>query len=333
MRLPFNTIHAELKRVLLKYQLTEERADLCARLFTETSRDGVYSHGINRFPRFIDYIQRGFVDVNATPKMLKSFGNMEQWDGQLGPGNLNAWVCMERAIELAKTHGIGLLALRNTNHWMRGGTYGWQAADQGCIAICITNTIPNMPAWGAKEPTLGNNPLIMAVPRPEGNIVYDAAMTQFSFGKVEFYARAGKELPVVGGFDMDGNVTKDPVAIEASGRALPFGFWKGSGLSMMLDLLVATLSAGLSTIQIGEQNETEYGLSQLFIVIDPSKLTDQDYIHTVLDKTISALHQAEPTKPGAHATYPGERTLKTRQENNELGIPIDEGYWEMICKM
>ena len=330
MRLPFSVIHSELKRVLLKYQFTEERADLCARLFTETSRDGVYSHGINRFPRLIDYIERGFVDVKATPTLLNSHGNMEQWEGNLGPGNLNAYQCMNRAIEIAKKNGIGLLALRNTNHWMRGGTYGWQAADAGCIAICITNTIPNMPAWGAKVPTLGNNPLILAVPKPDGHLVYDAAMTQFSFGKVEYYARANKKLPVVGGFDPDGNVTDDPKAIEASGRALPFGFWKGSGLSMMLDLLVSILSAGLSTIQIGEQNETEYGLSQLFIVIDPTKMTNQDYIQLVLDKTIHALHQAEPTTPGQPATYPGERTIRTRKENEELGIPIDEGYWEMI---
>ena len=70
-----------------------------------------------------------------------------------------------RAISIAKENGIGCVVLKNTNHWMRGGTYGWQAADAGCIGICFTNTIANMPPWGGKEPKLGNNPLVIAVPR------------------------------------------------------------------------------------------------------------------------------------------------------------------------
>ena len=75
---------------------------------------------------------------------------MERWDGQRGFGPLNARHAMARAVELAHQFGIGMVALGNNNHWMRGGTYGWQAADAGCIGICWSNTCPNMPAWGAR---------------------------------------------------------------------------------------------------------------------------------------------------------------------------------------
>ena len=128
----------------------------------------MYSHGLNRFPRYITYIQKGYIDVHAEPVITSGTGIMEQYDGQLGPGNLNAWQCMDRCISLAKSNGMGLVALRNTNHWMRGGAYGWQAADQGMMGICFTNTQPNMPPWGAKAPTLGNNPLIIALPSKGG---------------------------------------------------------------------------------------------------------------------------------------------------------------------
>ena len=333
MRLSYDTIYQELLRVLIKHGFSGESAEMCARLFTETSQDGVYSHGINRFPRFIQYIQDGFVQVDAHPKLTYSFGSMEQWDGCLGPGNLNAWHCMNRAIHLAKIHGMGLVALKNTNHWMRGGTYGWQAAENGFLAICATNTIPNMPAWGAITPTLGNNPLILAIPREKGPIVYDAAMTQFSFGKIELFARTNRQLPVVGGFDQKGEVTKDPKEIEATGRALPMGFWKGSGLSLMLDLMVSILSSGLSTLQIGAQHETEYGLSQFFFVIDPLRMGNQQHIFSVVESTIKAMHDAEPVDSETPIYYPGERTLKTRMENKKLGIPIDEDYWKQIQNM
>lgn len=332
-RVPFEQIHQELKRIHLKMGFTEARADLSARLFTAASLDGVYSHGLNRFPRFISYIQKGYVLIDKEPVLSKQMGALEQWDGQLGPGNLNAWFCMDRAIALAQTHGIGLIGLRNTNHWMRGGAYGWQAADAGMLSICCTNTIPNMPAWGAKNPVFGNNPLIIGVPKAEGHIVFDTAMTQFSFGKIESYSRAGKMLPVAGGFDTKGEVTQDPTEIEKSGRALPFGFWKGSGLSLMLDLLASGLSEGLSTTQIGAQKEDEYGLSQLFIAINPFSTGSKAHFEQVIKETLAAIHAAEPAAEGEQAFYPGERTLLTRKENTTLGIPVDEAYWAEIQAM
>ena len=188
------------------------------------------------------------------------------------PGNLNAWHSMERAIALSREHGMGCVALANTNHWMRGGSYGWQAADAGVIGICWTNTLPNLPPWGASDPRVGNNPLVIAVPRPAGHIVLDMAMSQFSYGALASYRVRGELLPVDGGFDSDGRLTRDPGAIEDSNRPLPIGFWKGSGLALMLDLLAAMLSGGKASYQIEPIPERETRVSQVFIAIDPSCL-------------------------------------------------------------
>lgn len=333
-RVPFKEIHGQMRQVLLKYGFSAERADLSARLFAEASRDGVYSHGLNRFPRFIEFIQKEYVKVDKSPIRTAQMGSIEQWDGQQGPGNLNAHFCMSRAIELAQTHGMGLIALRHTNHWMRGGSYGWQAADAGMMAICFTNTTPNLPPWGATKPVLGNNPLIIAVPRSGGNVVLDTAMTQFSFGKVESYRRAGKLLPVEGGFDENGELTRDPAQIEKTNRALPFGFWKGSGLSLMLDLMASMLAGGKSTIQIGRQERPdEYNLSQFFMVINPASIGESAHYEQVLTDTIDAMHQAPRANPDQPVLYPGERVVKTRAENMELGVPVDESYWEKVLAL
>jgi 3-dehydro-L-gulonate 2-dehydrogenase len=233
VRVPFDELHARLRERLLATGMAAERADVCARLFAEASRDGVASHGLNRFPRFLRTIENGSVNVHAEATLVQSFGALERWDGRGGPGNLNARACMARAIALAAEHGVGCVALANTNHWMRGGSYGWQAADAGVAAMCWTNTLANVPPWGASEPRIGNNPLVIAIPRAAGHIVLDMAMSQFSVGALMAYAARGEPLPVVGGFDRTGEPTRDAQAILDSQRLLPIGFWKGSGLSLV----------------------------------------------------------------------------------------------------
>src|SRR5437762_6513856 len=122
MRVAYTELHDTLRRALLATGMSPERAELSARLFADASADGVPSHGLNRFPMFIASIRRGLVDVTATPECVASFGALERWNGRHGPGNLNAHLCMARAIELARANGIGAVALAHTNHWMRGGT-------------------------------------------------------------------------------------------------------------------------------------------------------------------------------------------------------------------
>ena len=197
MRVKYEVMLNEFQRVLEKYGFNRQDAHEAAEIFAQNSLAGVYSHGLNRFPRVIDYLKKGEIDPSARAECTMSFGAMERWDGHRGFGPLNARLAMARAIELAKKSGIGLVALGNNNHWMRGGSYGWQAADAGMIGICWSNTCPNMPAWGAKDRRIGNNPLVMAIPRSDGqHVVIDCALSQFSYGKLELCRLNGTKLPV-----------------------------------------------------------------------------------------------------------------------------------------
>ena len=168
MRLTFDEIKSEIKKVLVKYGMSEEKAETCARIHTETTYDGVYSHGTNRVARFVNYIQKGWVDVNAEPSLEREFGALKVYNGNMGPGVLNALYCADRAMELADQYGIGMVGIRNTTHWMRGGTYGLYAARKGYAAIMWTNTESCMPPWGGRECRLGNNPFVIAVPAAGG---------------------------------------------------------------------------------------------------------------------------------------------------------------------
>ena len=332
LRVSYQELMDALLRGFLKLGFEGERARRCAQLFADTDRDGVYTHGLNRFPRFLSMIQSGLIDIHAEPVPIAGSGPLERWDGKLGPGNLNASQCMERAIALSQTHGMGCVALANTNHWMRGGSYGWQAADAGVIGICWTNTLANLPPWGASDPRTGNNPLVIAVPRPEGHVVLDMAMSQFSYGTLASYRMRGELLPVDGGFDGKGNLTRDPGAIERSNRPLPIGFWKGSGLALMLDLLAATLSGGKATHEIARTPEQETMISQVFIAIDVSVLDPSQgktAAAQVADQVIEHF-QLPPHSAGKRVRYPGYRVLNTRKENLANGIPLDPSIWQQL---
>jgi 3-dehydro-L-gulonate 2-dehydrogenase len=329
-RVPYRELTEVLRRVLVRAGFTHDRAELCARLFADASRDGVASHGLNRFPRFMDMIRIGVIDVAGTPVRVSTAGALERWDGRRGPGNLNAHACMDAAIALARRHGIGCVALSNTNHWMRGGNYGWQAAEAGVIGICWTNTLANMPPWGASEPRVGNNPLVIAVPRLQGAVVLDMAMSQFSFGALESYRRRGELLPVPGGYDESGELTRDAAAIEASRRPLPIGFWKGSGLAIMLDMVATMLADGRATHEISRDPLHETDLSQVFIAVNPDALGGAQTL-AAIERIVEDLHST----PGdsARPRFPGERTLETRARNMTDGIPVDSDIWQAVAQM
>ena len=334
LRVSYQDLLDALLRVLLKLGFESGRARLCAQLFADTSRDGVYSHGLDRFPRFVAMIRNGSIDIHAEPELRAGSGPLERWDGKIGPGNLNAHHSMNRAIGLAREHGLGCVALAHTNHWMRGGNYGWQAADAGVIGMCWTNTLPNLPPWGASDPRVGNNPLVIAVPRLEGHVVLDMAMSQFSYGTLESYRKRGEALPVDGGFDSEGRLTRVAGDIEASNRPLPIGFWKGSGLALMLDLLAALLSGGKATHQIATDPERENGLSQVFMAFNPSSHNapsfDSGVSATGIVDQVLEHFQLPPHSTGARVRYPGYRVLATRKDNLAHGIPVEPSIWERL---
>jgi 3-dehydro-L-gulonate 2-dehydrogenase len=321
-----------LKEKLLKSGFNESESVLCAKIFADSTLDGYHSHGVNRFPVFLKTITDGYVKLGEKPERQLALGSFERWNGKLGPGPLTAHFCMNRAIELAKESGMGCVALQNGSHWMRGGSYGWQAAEDGCIAMCFTNTMPNMPSWGAMDANTGNNPLIMAVPSKDGHIVLDMSLSQFSYGKMEKYAMDGKKLPFDGGFDAGGEPTKDPKAILETKRLFPTGYWKGSGMSILVDLLVTLLSTGKSTAKIGEL-EAEYGLSQVFICFDAKQMNSDQRHQELVDEIINFVTAATSEKEGKPIEYPGSQTKKRREIHLKEGIPINEDVWNKILAL
>jgi len=326
----FDELKSTLQKGLEKSGLDAARAAQLSDVFARNSLEGVYSHGVNRYMRFIGEVEKGIVDINAETEVVSSFGALEVREAHFGIGPINAENAMARAVELSKAHGIGCVAVRNTNHWLRPGRYGWQAADAGVIGMCWSNTINNMPAWGAVDPKLGNNPIVLAIPRKKGNVVVDMAMTQFAFGKLEIAKLSGQQLPMYGGYDTKGNLTTDPEEIQKSQLALPIGYWKGSAMSLALDMIAAGVSLGRTTAMVAADSKTEHGISQIFIAINFRAAVDEDRADEILDTAVDALLSSTPVDAENPVRYPGQNTGAIREKNLARGVPVHEETWEKI---
>ncbi len=323
MKVSFDVLQQELERVLIKNGFGAERAALCSRIFAENSRDGVYSHGLSRFPTFIRQLNGGEIDPQAEPECVLQQGVIEYWNGHRAPGMYAATLAMRRAIAIAQQQGMGAVSLRESNRWMRGGTYGLLAAEAGCIGICATNAIGSMPAWGSVQPRLGNNPLVFAIPRAAGPVVLDLAMSQYSYGKMNEYRMKGEQLPFDAGYDTEGRLTKDPGSIIASKRPLPIGLWKGSALAMVLDMLTAALSSG-NPVSAISQTGKEGGVSQFFLAIDAANMDA-----AIVEEIIGYTKNGEED----NVFYPGEQMMATRRRNMEQGIPVNKAIWQTVCAL
>lgn len=333
MRVSFDEMERELRRVFHACGMTPEQASICARVHTSSTYDGVASHGINRVPRFVDYVRRGWVDVTAQPTLEQEMGAVRIYNGNLGPGVLNALFACDRAMELASQFGIGMVGLKNTTHWMRGGTYGLYAARRGYAAILWTNTEAVMPPWGGTQCLLGNNPFVLALPSPDGMrpFLLDMALSQFSYGKLQTAHNRGEQLPVPGGFDESGTLTTDPAAIEDSRRILPMGYWKGTALAFLLDILAAALTGGAATADLDAARQgSGGGCSQVMILIDSRKTTQANEMAAMLRRSVY-FFQRDTTAPGSgHLHVPGTGCKRFHADYMKNGIFVDDTIWAEI---
>ena len=325
--IPAKEVEEKLFKLFCKYGVNEENAKIVASTHMKNSLDGIPSHGLNRVARIIGYIKEGLVDSNAEAEIVEENGASCILDGKLGLGVINAVKAMDLACDLAEKYSIGIVTVKNTNHWLRGGTYGWQAANRGFAAICWGNSTGNTVPWGGSESVLGNNPLVMAVPRSNGqHVVSDSAMSQFSFGGLQNAVLAGKKLPFVGGWDENGDLTDDPAEITKTRKLMSMGYWKGSGMSILLDLIGTLASGGNTVSEVTANYSQESGLTQVMIAIKPTligALADEK-IDRVLDDVLNS---------GENVRYPGQREYREGKENAKKGVPVDDEIWAEIMSL
>ena len=173
-------------------------------------------------------------------------------------------------------------------------------------------------------------PIAMAIPRSGGPLLMDIAVSQYAYGKMEVMAKAGKVLDVPCGENKEGKETCDPREIISGGVMTPMAMWKGNALSVMLDLMAATLSGGKTSLDLGPDAAKERGMSQAFIAMHPAAVGDMEEIERRMQKTLDFLHGLEVAEGMPSVRAPGERLEQTRARHAAEGIPVAQDTWTEI---
>lgn len=323
------------------YGIPKEDAEICADILLESDKRGIESHGVNRFkPIYLDRIKAGIQKPVTEFEVVKDFAATAVVDGHDGMGQVVGYKAMSMAIEKAKKYGMGMVVARNSCHYGIAGYYATMATNAGMIGITGTNARPSIAPTFGVENMLGTNPLTFGMPTDEEfPFVLDCATSIVQRGKIEYYARIGKDTPAGQVIGRNGEALTDSVEILDdlnTGKAAlaPLGGigeelagYKGYGYATVVEILSAALQQGnfLRALSgIGPNKEKiPFHLGHFFIAIDTEAFMGLDAFKKTAGDILRDLRNSERA-PGAERIYTaGEKEYLVWQQRKDSGVPIN----------
>ena len=301
-------------------------ADLVVDSLVQADLWGHQSHGVLRLPWYVARLNSGAMTARTEPEPLIDGGPLLLLDGRAGIGQVLTDAARREAVARAREHGVGVVGVRNSNHFGTAMYYTRRAAQDGCVAILTTNASPAMAPWGGRKKVLGANPWSIAAPAPQGVVAVDIANTAVARGKIYLARNRGESIPDGWAMDADGNITTDPDA-AINGVILPMAGHKGYAITFMMDVLSGALTGAHTGSRVGGPYDPEKvsGTGQLFIAIDVAALGSTDDYLGEVGQLIDEVKNT-PLAPGtSEIFYPGELEDRTAQENLTAGgVPLPE---------
>ncbi|WP_428490435.1 malate/lactate/ureidoglycolate dehydrogenase [Rhodopila sp.] len=291
------------------------------------------SHGVGMIPTYVRLLRDGLLVPNQSADIVLDAGALLVVDARRGYGQRMAADAVRRAIARAKELGACVLALRNSSHIGRVGTYAELAASEGCAFTAFVNVADHhdvQATWAAAEPRLGTNPFCAAVPGPNGPaVMLDMATTTIAAGKARVAFNKGVSVADGCLIDAAGNPTNDPAGFirDHTGALRAFGTHKGSGLAVMCEIMASAVAGGQ-----GAFDEAKGGVlnSMLATLIDVSKLGDPAAIAADIQAVKSHVKSARPAPGFSEVLTPGEPELRHAAVRAEQGIEVDDVTWRDI---
>ncbi|WP_137845314.1 Ldh family oxidoreductase [Microbacterium sp. 2FI] len=311
--------------------LSVDDSTALARSFVWASLRGIDSHGIARVPRYVEMFESGVANPTASITVDDTRPGAAVVDADFAPGPIALTRAATLAVEKAKSQGVAIVSVRNTVHTGAIGYYASLIADQGLIGIGIAAGSPMMSYTGAVGASVATSPLAIGVPSGAGRptVLLDMATSLIAMGKIADYKRKGLPLPDGSATTADGTPTTDP---EAAKVPTPLGGAKGSGLSLMFELVTSVLVTApiLTPYHAGTKKHRQ---NATLIVIDPAAFGDVGEFIANVDATVETIH-ALPKAEGVDEIFvPGERSSAKAANRSEAGIPVGEKLWTELVDL
>jgi LDH2 family malate/lactate/ureidoglycolate dehydrogenase len=320
------------EQVLEKVGVPRDQAEMIAQVVVEGDLRGVGSHGVLRLPAYVHRVQAGLMTAATELKVVRERGATVLLDAQSGFGQVAGIRAMEYAIERARKHGVGVAAVRNTNHFGIAAYYAMMALPHKMMGMVATNAAPSMAAWGGTAAVLGTNPICVAIPTGQDvDIVLDMASSIVARGKIRFAASKGDRIPLGWALDADGSPTEDPqAAIE--GTLLPIGGPKGYGLALVVDVLAGVLTGSDYGVHLSSVHDLSRRASVGFVVqaVDITAFGDWAEYEKDIQSLIGDIRNSPRAQGIDRIFLPGEIEWLKWRERKQSGIPMPVEVLEQL---
>jgi LDH2 family malate/lactate/ureidoglycolate dehydrogenase len=315
-------LHRQITEVFASWGMSPEHAATAATVMVETDLSGVDSHGIGMLPTYQKYFAEGRLDPKAVPSIVRDNGPAILIDANRGMGHIASHQAMRAAMDKAKAHGMGVAGVTGSNHYGPAGWYARMAAEEGLVAISLTNVVsPFLVPVRGTERGLGTNPIAFAVPTADAErpVLLDMATTTVAYGKVNIARRADKKLPAGWAIDEEGGPETDSHKAFDSRRLAPLGgtrelgAHKGYGLALMVEILCATLTGA---------RIRDLATGHFFLALDPGAFRDRADFQEDLAELLGRMRGIAPVDPAAPVLIPGDPEHDSTALRRREGIPM-----------
>lgn len=325
-KVTFEELNQYLRRVWNATGASEEDSAVMADIFTETTKRGVGHHDIHNFPSRIDRVRSGMINPDPKITRIAAFGAMESWDGDHGTGEVLNHFIMDRAIQLASEHGIGMATVRNSNHYLCSAPYVEQAAKAGYVGFIMAKAGTAMGLPGIQGNVIGQSPIGYAFPTDaEDPVMMDICLAYVAGEPLMIRAENNMSVPAHWGQDKDGNPTTSARAIVNGGVKYPIGEHKGFGLALLEELLTGVFSMG-AILDDGEDDPIYRGTSHTTIAIKTDALMDMEIYKERSHELVERLRNRSEK-----IHIPGDSSWKKTKAYNACGyLEVEEELVEKL---
>lgn len=285
---------------------------------------GVSTHGVTRLPIYVRRMRQGLIKVRPRVTVDRLAPSSAIVDADDGPGQIATTRAIDEAIDLARSTGAGVVAVRNSNHFGAAAYYTRRAAAAGMVGIALSHAEADVVPYGGRTAALGTNPLSIAVPGADETppIVVDMATSGVAMGKVLLARQDGVPIPDDWAVDAEGRPTTDPHAARA---VVPAAGPKGYGLAVIIDLLSSLLTgagAGPDVRRMYDDFTAPQGLGHLVAAIDITRFVPLATFRAGVSAYVTRLTAVAPVEGVDRVRAPGEVEADAERRNRRDGVPL-----------
>jgi LDH2 family malate/lactate/ureidoglycolate dehydrogenase len=313
------------RRLLLHHGLPPEDAATVAHCLVRADLRGIDTHGLQFLPQYLERVRRGLINPRPVLKPHRVTPVAAALDGDNGFGFVVGMRAIAEAMEIARAFGLGIVSAHRSTHFGMAAAYVLPALEAGFIAMVFSNASRAMPPWGGREALLGTNPLAAGAPAGrQVPFLLDMSPAVAARGKIRRAARRGEAIPPGYALDAAGRPTTDPKAALDGGVVLPIGAYKGSGLSMLMDIMGGVISGAACAGDVASQfldYDRPQNVGHFFLVLKPDLFVGIEEYRARMDRLVERVHGSPTAQGFSEVVMPGELEARLENERRTRGVP------------